>query len=174
MTDASCDERTQAALFVLLLALLATPAAQAQEPQWRPFEEALAVADTSERPILVDVWAPWCSWCRKMKRETYPALLGADARFVLTRLDRDDDRTTFRYRGRRQTARQLARRLNAHVVPTVVLLDAEGGYLLHVSGFVAAGALAPVLDYVATGAYRHRSFEAWQRGSSEASTVRNE
>lgn len=141
-------------------------AAQAQELQWHDFETALAKADTSGRPVLVDVWAPWCGWCHKLKREVYPSdpvrPCLAD-RFVLTRLNRDDTETTHTYRGERFTSLRLAQTLHADGVPTIVLLAPGGDYLLHLSGFVEPEPLHAVLSYVASGAYRTVSFEAYRQ-----------
>ena len=153
---------------VLLLVVLSAMSAQAQDLNWRPFEKALAVANSTDRPVLVDVYAPWCGWCHKMKRDTYPALFGAhsDRRFVLTRLNRDDHHTTHRYWGQRFTSMRLAQKLGANSVPTVVLLAPGGEPLLHLAGFLKADALRPVLDYISSGAYRTQSFEAFRAARS--------
>lgn len=151
---------------MLVWAVLMAAPAQAQDLSWRSFERALALADSSERPVLVDVWAPWCGWCHKMKREVYPSegirsCLAEE--FVLTRINRDDRDATHRYRGQRMSAVQLAQALRAKSVPTVVLLDADGEYLLHLPGFVEAPDLRWLLGYVASGAYERHSFAAYRR-----------
>lgn len=156
----------RSAALLLLFALLTTgPTAQAQDLEWQPFEEALATAQTHGKPVLVDVWAPWCGWCRRMKAETYPALaeqLSED--FVLTRLNRDDNDGHVRYRGARLTPLRLAQKLGAEGVPAIVFLAPRGEPLLQLSGFLEADALRPVLDYIGSGAYRVRSFDAFREG----------
>lgn len=153
------------AVLMLLVAMLAPTPALAQELAWEPFEQALATADSTARPVLVDVWAPWCGWCHKMKREVYPSdgVRGCLAEeFVLTRLNRDDTDVTHRYRGQQMSPVQLAQTFRAESVPTVVLLNADGEYLLHLPGFIEAPELQWVLGYVASGAYERQSFAAYR------------
>lgn len=149
------------------LLLIATRPAHSQELQWLPFEKALVTADTSNRPMLVDVWAPWCGWCRKLKKEVYPALAPEwSGQFVLTRINRNNREAVHRYRGQKLSALRLAQKLGAQQVPTIVFLNAQGKYLLHVTGFLDAKALEPLLAYIATGAYHHQSFETFQKESN--------
>ena len=99
-----------------------------------------------------------------MNREVYPEVgsyLGS--RLVATRLNREERTATHRYRGARYTEAELARRLEASGVPTVVLLDTSGAYLFHLTGFRSASELRPVLTYVAEGAYRSQSLRSYLR-----------
>lgn len=136
-----------AGLATLTLTMGVTTNSLAQQPvNWQSFEDAIAIADESNQPILVDVWAPWCGWCHKMKKETYPQLPNNLARkFVFTRLNRDDHKTEHPYKGQKLSSLKLAQKLNAQSVPTVVILTADGNYLFHISGFLSAEKLESVL-----------------------------
>jgi thioredoxin-related protein len=141
---------------------------RAQSLEWRGFEAALAAADSTGRFVMVAVSAPWRGWCHKMKTEVYPSAgvtrcLADD--FVVTRLNRDDTETRYRYQGRRRTPRALASAFRADGVPATVLLSPQGDYLLHLSGFMESEALRTVLAYLATGAYRRTSFEDFRADS---------
>ena len=166
---------TWAVALVLLMGLCSP--AHAQDLTWHPFETALAVADSTDRPVLVDVYAPWCGWCRKMKRDVYPSTWVrsclADG-FVLTRLNRDDTDTRHRYRGRRLNSKRLAQALGAAGVPTVVLLAPDGERLTRLNGFIEADVLRPVLAYVGSGAHQRQTFEAFQEDGAGMASCRAE
>ena len=138
---------TYISLLLTILLLLATAKnTTAQDITWHSFEDAIAFAQEKDRPILVDVWAPWCGWCHKMKKESYPALPAAlKNRFVYTRLNRDERDTEYHYKGHVLNEMALAMKLNAQSVPTTVILSSDGEYLLHVSGYLTADKLEQVL-----------------------------
>lgn len=153
---------------LILLGAITISKLNAQELTWHSFEKALTLADTADLPVLVDIGAPWCGWCHKMKQEVYPSLASElQDRFVTTRLNRDDHEKVHRYKGERLTSLRLAQELNANTVPTIVFLTSDGNYLLHLSGFIEAKELQPVLEYIATEAYRHQTFQTFinQTGS---------
>jgi thioredoxin-related protein len=85
----------------------------------------------------------------------------------MTRLNREDHEEKHRYKGQNITSFRLAQKLNSETVPTIVFLTSDGNYLLHLSGFVEAKELRPVLEYIATESYRHQTFPAFmnQTGS---------
>lgn len=137
---------------VLMLVLSASnpTSSKGQEVNWLPFEEALAAADSTGQLILVEVWAPWCGWCLKMKREVYPALEpGITDSFVFTWLNRDDNETHLRFSGQPFTPLRLAQHFGVQEVPATTILNADGNYLLHISGFVKAKKLQQVLERLA-------------------------
>jgi len=56
-------------------------------------EEAFAVAQRENKPILLDIGAVWCHWCHVMDRESYdnPEIAQiVNERFVAVKVDRDE------------------------------------------------------------------------------------
>ncbi len=137
-------------IFGLIGASISYPVyAQKTDLQWQNFEQALELAEEKGKLIMVDVWAPWCGWCKKMKKEVYPELsaeLNSD--FVLTRLNRDNNEDKKTYQQYRMTPLRLAQKFGVQNVPATVFLSSEGEYLFHISGFVGAEELKEVLGYV--------------------------
>src|SRR5215470_3920487 len=65
-----------------------------QPIQWHEWgEEAFAVAQRENKPILLDIGAVWCHWCHVMDRESYEdaELAGViNANYIAVKVDRDE------------------------------------------------------------------------------------
>lgn len=147
--------------FLLNNAVSATVEAQ-QKLEWHSFEDAIVIADSTQKPIFIDVWAPWCGWCRKMNRDVYPVVSeNLNDKFVLTKLNRDDNETHHNYKGRNLTSFELAKLFNTETVPAIVMLNSSGTYLTDLSGFIQANKLKLALNYISSEAYKVRSFESF-------------
>lgn len=146
---------------LILFLLTGSLNVNAQEISWHSFVYALSLADSTDRPILVDVGAPWCGWCHKMKQEVYPSLAADLQGFATTRLNRDDHDKVYRYKGEKLSSFRLAQKLKAKAVPTIVFLTSNGDYLMHLSGFIEAEELRPVLNYITTQAYQDQTFQTF-------------
>jgi uncharacterized protein YyaL (SSP411 family) len=68
--------------------------ARHQPVRWHPWgEAAFALAQSEDKPILLDIGAVWCHWCHVMDRESYEnpetaALI--NEHFVAVKVDRDE------------------------------------------------------------------------------------
>src|SRR5579863_4199171 len=65
-----------------------------QPIQWHEWgEEAFAIAERENKPILLDIGAVWCHWCHVMDRESYdnPEIAEiVNQHFIAVKVDRDE------------------------------------------------------------------------------------
>lgn len=149
---------------VLLLSAGSALAQNTQAPvaNWQPFEEAVAAAQQSGKKVLVDVYAPWCTWCRRMQSTVYAdagILDYLDEHFEITRLNVDDAQSTLQFKGHQVTPKQLGRAFQATGTPTTVFLDAEGGYITRLPGFVDPPTFQKVITYIGSDAFERQSLQ---------------
>ena len=158
---------TRRALPVLLLAfgltLLApragvaadgAPAAPAPAPgiAWLGYEEGLARARETGRPLLISFWADWCKYCRKMQAETYvdPAVVAAVNRdFVAIAVNTTEDQ--------KRAAEYFVRGL-----PTIWFVEKDGQTrITNLPGYVDAPTFRQKLGYISSRAFEKMDFKTY-------------
>lgn len=114
----------------------AAPAAEAGELTWgTSLPTALAEAKTRQTRVVVDFYADWCVWCKRMDRDTLSdARVKARLRdFVLLRIDTD----------RQQ---DVAERFSINGLPTTVILNAQGETVARQDGYMQPDEYLKLLD----------------------------
>ncbi len=153
-----------------LACCLARPAAaqSASKPAdgvtWLSFEESVRVATQSNRPILVDIYAPWCGWCTRLQTDVYTdqrVQNYLEETFTVARLNIDSVDDVVAFRGYKITSAELAMGLGASGTPTTVFLDATGNYITRLPGFVGPDEFLQVLRFIGTKAYESQTFDAF-------------
>lgn len=125
--------------------------ARAESRQWLTSEdEAIAQARKMDRPILVDLYADWCGWCKRLEEDVFstPAFQSFAEDFVLLRVDTEDGGEGSR----------LQERYDALSLPTTLVLDYQGVMIAEVKGY------APAAQYVATIQQEIKGFDELIRG----------
>ncbi len=165
-------------IFIFIGFLISPPTALAQTPvtkvdekselpplEWLDFGEALNAAEVSGRPVLVDVFAPWCPWCSKLQTEVYGKASvreNLNEHFETARLNIEDKDLVIEFKGFELSSSELAAGLGAEGTPTVVFLSSTGDYITRVPGFIDAEEFNHVLRYISSGSYQRESFKDYR------------
>ena len=119
-------------LFSLFLLFTHTLGGQSNLKPWlTSLEVGMQLAQKKNRPILLDLYVPWCHFCRKLQRETYPKLRRNKTfnEFIRVRIN-----------GEKQP--QILEDYEVRSFPTIIFLDKNGAYLHRINGFVNTATLA--------------------------------
>lgn len=118
-------------------------------------DEALAVAVKKDQRILVDLYAEWCGWCKRLEEDVFstPAFQEFAKDYVLLRVDTEDG----------AEGSQLQQAYEAYSLPTTLVLDNQQVMIAEVKGY------APAPQYVATIKREIGSFDELVRGYEQFS-----
>ena len=140
-------------LAVAAMLLGSAAAAGAAGPTWKDWNSGLKLASTAGKPVLVDVYTDWCTWCKRMDQDVYsqPEIRDYLAeRFVTVKLNAEYS-TAASYEGKAYTSRTLAQRFRVSGYPTTIFLRADGNHLANVPGYVPADRFLLLLRYIGDG-----------------------
>jgi thioredoxin-related protein len=132
---------------------------------WNNFNDGLAEAENSDKPILVFVSTTWCSYCRKMREDTF-----ADDRiinrlkdsFVAVAIDGDAGNTV-RYKGRQFSEKDFTRALRVRGFPTTIFFDSGGEIVFGQPGYIPPEQFEVVLEFISEGAYKEQTFQDFMK-----------
>jgi thiol:disulfide interchange protein len=101
---------------------------------WNDPQAALALAKKENKPVLIDFWASWCSWCKKMDDETYPdpRVQAAMKNYIPLKIDVDK-------------MPDFQKKFGVQGLPTSVIVDPNGKELRRGEGYQPADQFAQFL-----------------------------
>jgi thioredoxin-related protein len=138
--------------------------------KWYSLQEALKLSETNPRPILLDVYTDWCSWCKFMMRTTYANKAIADyinANFYPAKFNAESF-DTITFKGQKYGNRRIGSRPSHDLAsilldgklsyPSVVFFDREGNKTV-IPGYKEAKDFEPILVYFAENVNRTASLD---------------
>lgn len=117
----------------------------------RRFERALKKAQALGRPLMVDFWADWCTWCLRLDQTTYqdPQVVKLSEEFVPVKVNTEGDTRD----------EEVARRYDVTSLPTIAFLSPRGRLLLRLNGFQGPGKFPRTMETAKETAGRVMAWE---------------
>ncbi len=142
--------------------------AENNKVRWMSYDDAVVKARKEGKYIMVDFFAQWCKWCKKLDKTTYvdPKVAQAiNADFVPVKIDSESqDKVT--YEMRRITKAQLADKYKVSSYPTIYFLDKDGKKADILNGYLPPDSFLVYLQYIKSGSYKKMNWD--QYASKEA------
>ena len=160
-------------LFIIIatICLLGTSFGQIK---WIGIEEAMQLQDSTQKPIIIDMYTDWCGWCKKMDAETFsdPNIASyINANFIAVKFNAEttdtimypighiDEKTGKRVTEPKPFINLQTGNRSPHLLaqmllsgrmsyPTIVFIDYEGN-IAPVPGYQTAEGIEPLLVYFA-------------------------
>lgn len=153
-----------------ILTLLGNPdSAPKEKIQWLTLQEATERMKNEPRPIIIDLYARWCYWCKVMDKRTYKHDKVANyinKKFYAVKIDAEtketiqwksqdftfDPETNMNEFSLYMTNGQLS-------FPTTVIYTSLNEAPAAIPGFMSPDEIEPVLKYFGEDIYRQKGFD---------------
>jgi thioredoxin-related protein len=135
-----------AGILLVLGALLAGSCAKHEKMETMPtainfitdYDSALAAGQEKGQKVLIDFYAPWCQWCKRLDTVTYTdsSVIALSRSIVFAKIDAEKDTLT-------------ARKYGVSAFPMIVLMDNDGTEIDRIGGYLPPDEfLKTVKDYL--------------------------
>ncbi len=136
------------------------------EASGKSFEEILQLAQKNKKKVVINVYADWCGWCKKMERETFPDGKVQDElkkNYYFYRLNGESSET-IQYDGQKFTKAQFAKAFGIRGFPSTIFLNHDSKPITVVPGYIDAKTFANILKYIGDDLYTKMTFEQFLEG----------
>lgn len=128
--------------------------------EWQSLEEAQKEAKATGKKVLIFGYADWCTYCRKMRKETYPAenvQKSLDADYIPVQINGESEEEVV-FNGKTYKSVELARFLRLNSYPTHYFLNSDGKIIGAQPGFLPADVFSPLMDYISEDLFGEVTF----------------
>ncbi len=137
----------------LALALVLLGPSQQTSIRWEHrFDEAVKKARAAKKPIMIDFWADWCTWCHRLDATTYvdPVVVKLSEDFIALKLDTEGGKKN----------QEIALHYNVATLPTITFITPGGRQILTLKGFQGPGQFPRTMETAREKAVHIMGFES--------------
>jgi thioredoxin-related protein len=168
-------QKLKPALFFCLVILCSATfkTGSSEKIQWLKIDDISAKVKEQSKPVLIDLYADWCYWCKVMDKKTYSnskviayinehfysAKVNAEMKDNVSWKDK-----TYKYNSKYQINDfSLFLTYGRASFPTTVIIADEQSAPIPIAGYMEPKELEPILKYFGEGAYKTMNFKEFEK-----------
>ncbi len=125
---------------------------------WMEYNEGLALAKATNKPVFLYFHADWCTYCTKLKKTTFKdeeVLRFLDESFVSISVDSDKNK-------------MLATQWKVRGLQTLWFLKPDNSKISNIPGYVDGNQFLQILKYIHTQSYEKMKFQEFAKSLFES------
>lgn len=142
-------------IFILILLIPGLGFSQGIKFEHGTWNDVLAKAGQTHKPVFVDVYTSWCGPCKKMSKDIFPLEevgKGYNANFICYQIDAEKGEGI-----------KIAQKYNVMLYPTYLFIQADGVLFSKASGFMEAGKFIEVSKTALTDMNDSKPIAEWEK-----------
>jgi thioredoxin-related protein len=160
-------------VMIAVAARFAPPNEKKDKIEWLTIEDALEKNAKEKRPIVIDLYTNWCSWCKVMDKKTYTnknLISYVSQKFYLVKMNAES-RKQIEFNGKtygfneEAKTHELAIYLSGGQLayPTTVIIPTDGSEPQAIPGYLEVKDIEPIFKYFGEGQYGKQPFTEFQK-----------
>ena len=136
-------------------------ALEKNKPEWYSYEDAIMKARKEGKFVMVEFYADWDQWGKKLDKETFtdPKVVEAiKADFVPVKINAEGSGIVV-HEMREMTMSELADKYGVKNYPSIWFLDKDGQKAKLLNGYLPPDSFLVYLKYIKSGRYKDMEFE---------------
>lgn len=135
--------------------------------KWYNIEEGLKAVKKHEKPAIVDFYADWCVWCKKLEENVFnkPVISQyLSENFIMIRLDTESN-DPVNYKGNNMSPQELSSYFGVTGLPTLLFLDKKGEPVTKLPGYIEPDTFFSLIKYMNAECYNKKvDFNDYKKG----------
>lgn len=144
-------------IFNLWLLLALTTLSYAAGRVWYSFNEGMAKARQENKPVVIDFYTDWCSWCKVMDQKTFSVPEVEEylfTNFIPIRINAENQTEKVKFQNQTFTPRQLTSAFQITGFPSVAFVTAKEEVITVVPGYIEKKQFLKMLEYIHQECYK--------------------